>query len=124
MAAPDGDSIPARLALPESAKGGYRWSIQHSKSRGINGTARQSLRVGSGGDHMLNLEAEAPGSQNLMKFAAAAVAMAGLAGCAIAVPLPPLATSFQDSRDGDFACKANEIINRWVNSRRFVARSP
>jgi hypothetical protein len=30
--------------------------------------------------------------------------MAVLASCAVAVPLPPLATSSQDSRNRDFAC--------------------
>src|SRR5271165_4387142 len=72
---------------------------------------------------MLNSEPEPIGSQNIRKFVAAAAAMAALAGCAIAVPLPPLATSFQESRDGHFACKAgskcpNETTNHRVAYRR------
>jgi len=72
---------------------------------------------------MLNSEPEPIGSQNIRKFVAAAAAMAALAGCAIAVPLPPLATSFQESRGGHFACKAgskcpNETPNHRVAYRR------
>ena len=52
---------------------------------------------------MLHSESEASTNRHIMKFAAAAVAMAVLAGCAIAVPLRPLATSSQSSRDRDLA---------------------
>jgi hypothetical protein len=72
---------------------------------------------------MLYSESETSAHRNIMKFAAAAAAMAVLASCAVAVPLPPLATSFQDSRAGHFACKAgskcpNEITNHRVAYRR------
>jgi hypothetical protein len=73
---------------------------------------------------MLNSEPEAPGSQNIMKFVAAAAAVAALAGCAIAVPLPPLATSFQESRDGHFACNAgSKCPNETTNHRVAYHRS-
>jgi hypothetical protein len=55
---------------------------------------------------MLHSESETSAHRNIMKFAAAAAAMAVLAGCAVAVPLPPLVTSSQNSRDRDFACRA------------------
>jgi hypothetical protein len=41
-------------------------------------------------------------NRNITKLAAAAAAMTVLAGCAMAVPLRPSATSSQDSRDRDF----------------------
>jgi hypothetical protein len=49
-------------------------------------------------------EPKASGNRSIMKFVAAAAAMAVLAGCAVAVPLPPFATSSQDSRNHDSAC--------------------
>ena len=54
---------------------------------------------------MLNSEPKASGNRNIMKFAAATAAMALLAGCAVAVPLRPLTTFSQDSRD--VACTGN-----------------
>jgi hypothetical protein len=54
---------------------------------------------------MLNSELKASGNWNIMKFAAATAAMALLAGCAVAVPLRPLTTFSQDSRD--VACTGN-----------------
>jgi hypothetical protein len=72
---------------------------------------------------MLHSESEASVNRNIVKFAAAAATMAVLAGCAVAVPLRPLATFSQDSRDGDFACTAdpkcpNRSTDRRVTSRR------
>src|SRR5271166_4160223 len=72
---------------------------------------------------MLNSEPQASGNRDIMKFAAAAAAMAVLVGCAVAVPSPPLATSFQDSRDGDLACKVgskcpNGTTTHWGTYRR------
>jgi hypothetical protein len=63
---------------------------------------------------------EASASCNIMKFAAAAAAMALLGGCAVAVPLRPLAISSQGSRDRDFACAADSKCprNHRVASRR------
>ena len=52
---------------------------------------------------MLISDLEAPGSPSILKFAAAAAATIMLAGCAVTMPFPPLATS---SRDSHFACKA------------------
>ena len=57
-----------------------------------------------------------------MKFAAAAAAMAVLAGCAVAVPLRPLATSFQNSRDGDFACRAGTKCPNGITDHRVACR--
>jgi hypothetical protein len=56
---------------------------------------------------MLHSEPGASVNRNAMKFAAAATAMAVLSGCAISMPLRPLATAPQDSRDNDFACRAH-----------------
>ena len=63
---------------------------------------------------------KAPGSPSILKFAAAATAMMILAGCAVTMPLPPLATS---NRDSHFACRAdskcpNETKNARVANRR------
>jgi hypothetical protein len=70
---------------------------------------------------MLNSETES-GNRSIMKFAAAAAAMVALAGCAIAVPLPPLATSFQESRDGHFACKAGSKCSNETTNHRVAYR--
>ena len=69
---------------------------------------------------MLISDLEAPGSRSIMKFAAAAAAMVILAGCAVTMPFPPLATS---SRDSHFACKAGyKCSNETKNAR--VANRP
>ena len=47
---------------------------------------------------MRNSEFKVSGNRNIMKFAAATAVAALLAGCAVAVPLPPLTTFSQDSR--------------------------
>jgi hypothetical protein len=73
---------------------------------------------------MLYSEPETSANRNIWKFAAAAAAMAVLAGCAVAVQLPPLATSFQDSRDRDFACAhGSKCPNRITNHRVAYRRS-
>jgi hypothetical protein len=56
---------------------------------------------------MLHSRHEASANWNTLKLAAAAAAMAVLAGCAVAVPLRPLASASQDSRDRNFACTTN-----------------
>ena len=66
---------------------------------------------------MLNSEPKASGNRNIMKFAAATAAMALLAGCAVAVPLPPLTTFSQDSRHlactGSSKCRnGNQVAYR------------
>ena len=48
---------------------------------------------------MLHPEPRRSANQNTTKLAAAAAAMTLLSGCAMAMPLRPLATSSQDSRD-------------------------
>jgi hypothetical protein len=69
---------------------------------------------------MRHSKPEASVSCNIMKFAAAAAAMALLGSCAVAVPLRPLAISSQDSRDRDFACAIDSKCPRThrVASRR------
>jgi hypothetical protein len=72
---------------------------------------------------MLHLRYEASANWNTLKFAAAVVGMSVLSGCAVAVPLRPLATASQDSRDRDFACTAsskcpNAITSHQRSSRR------
>jgi hypothetical protein len=67
---------------------------------------------------MLNSELEAYGGPRIMKFAAAAAAMAVLAGCAVTMPFPPLTTSFQGSPDSHAACKpASKCSSETTNSR-------
>ena len=66
---------------------------------------------------MLNSEPKASGNRNIMKFAGATAAMALLAGCAVAVPLPPLTTFSQDSRHlvctGSSKCRnGNQVAYR------------
>jgi hypothetical protein len=66
---------------------------------------------------MLNSEPKGTGNRNIMKFAAATAAMALLAGCAVAVPLPPLTTFSQDSRHlactGSSKCRnGNQVAYR------------
>ena len=55
---------------------------------------------------MLNSEPETSGNRKIVKFAVALTAGAMLAGCAIAVPKAPLATTFRSSHTGEVACKA------------------
>jgi hypothetical protein len=62
-------------------------------------------------------------NRDTAKLAAAAAAMTVLAGCAMAVPLHPSATSFQDSRDRDFYCRADPKCShrgaeRWIAYQR------
>jgi hypothetical protein len=80
-----------------------------------------SQRCKSGGDHMLNVEA--PGSPSVMKFAAAAAVLAVLGGCAVTMPFPPLATSFQDSHDRHHACRTGFKCYETSNSRVAYRRS-
>jgi hypothetical protein len=56
---------------------------------------------------MLHPEPGRSANRNTTKLAAAAAAMTLLSGCAMAMPLRPLATSSQDSRDRDFYCRAD-----------------
>jgi HdeA/HdeB family len=55
---------------------------------------------------MLHSEAGASANWNSIKFAAAAVAVAVLAGCAVAMP-PPVATPAKAPRDLELACTAD-----------------
>ena len=53
---------------------------------------------------MLHPERGRSANRNTTKLAVAAAAMTLLSGCAMAMPLRPLATSSQDSRDRDPKC--------------------
>jgi hypothetical protein len=59
-------------------------------------------------------------NRNITKLAAAAAAMTVLAGCAMAVPLHPSATSSQDSRD--FYCRADPKCSHRSAERRIAYR--
>jgi hypothetical protein len=61
-------------------------------------------------------------NRNTTKLAAAAAAMTMLSGCAMAVPLRPLATSSQDSRDREFYCRADPKCSHKSAERRIAYR--
>jgi hypothetical protein len=61
-------------------------------------------------------------NRNVTKLAAAAAAMSVLAGCAMAVPLRPLATSSHDNRDSDFYCRADPKCSHRSAERRIAYR--
>ena len=71
---------------------------------------------------MLHLRPGASANWNTLKWAAAVGALAALAGCAVAVPLRPLTMASQDSRDRDFACRANFKCRNAITSRRPTSR--
>ena len=71
---------------------------------------------------MLHSEPGASVNRNAMKFAAAAAAMVVLTGCAISMPLRPLATAPQDSRDNDFACRTHAICRDGSTGHRVAYR--
>src|SRR6266478_1138990 len=71
---------------------------------------------------MSHSESEASAHLNMMKFAAAAAAMAVLTGCVVAVPLRPLGASFQNSRDGAFACRAGSKCPNGTTDHRVAYR--
>jgi hypothetical protein len=66
---------------------------------------------------MLHSRPELSAIWNNLKLAAAAAAMAVLAGCAVAVPLRPLPTALQGSGDRDFACTANSQCPKRTSRR-------
>src|SRR5947209_3557352 len=72
---------------------------------------------------MLHSESGTSAHRNIMKFVAAAAAMAVLAGCAVAVPLRPLVTSSQNSRDRHFACRASSKCPNGTTDHRVAYRS-
>ena len=61
-------------------------------------------------------------SWNTLKLAAAAAGLSVLAGCAVAVPLRPLATASQDGRDRGFACTTNSTCPNSITSHRRTSR--
>jgi hypothetical protein len=83
-------------------------------------TTLPGRRYQSGGDHMLKIEA--PGSPSIMKLAAAAGALAMLAGCAVTMPFPPLATSFPDSGDWHPICWAGSKCSIETSNSRVAYR--
>jgi hypothetical protein len=60
---------------------------------------------------------------NTLKLAAAAAAVAVLSGCAVAVPLQPVITAWQDSRDRDFTCKTYPKCTKPIVSNQRTSRS-
>ena len=71
---------------------------------------------------MLNLKPETSANRKIVKIAVALIAGAMLAGCAIAVPLPPLATTFRSSHSGDVACKVGSNCPMGTSSPHRVDR--
>src|SRR5436190_24342007 len=71
---------------------------------------------------MLTSKPQAPGSRNITKFAAAAAAAAVLTGCAVSMPLRPLATSSQNSPEGQVGCKAGSKCPREAMNHRVRCR--
>jgi hypothetical protein len=73
---------------------------------------------------MLTSKPQAPGSRNIMKFAGAAAAAAVLTGCAVSMPLRHLATSSQNSPEGQFGCKTeSKCPHETMNHRVAYGRS-
>jgi hypothetical protein len=83
-----------------------------------NHTAEQNA-AGSGA---MTSRTAAPANWNSLKWAAAAAAMAMLAGCAIAVPLRPLTTASQETRDRDLACTAYSKCPNAITGHRHTSR--
>jgi hypothetical protein len=73
---------------------------------------------------MLHPEHGRSANRNTTKLAAAAAAMILLSGCAMAMPLRPLATSSQDSRDRDFYCRADPKCSHKSVGSLIKVRSP
>ena len=69
---------------------------------------------------MLHPERGRSANRNTTKLAVAAAAMTLLSGCAMAMPLRPLATSSQDSRDRDFYCRADPKCSHRGAARRIA----
>jgi hypothetical protein len=68
-------------------------------------------------------EIEAAANWNAIKFVAIGVTVALLAGCAVAVPLRPLATSSQNSRDGHLSCSADRKCSNVSTDHLVTIRS-
>ncbi len=68
-------------------------------------------------------EIEATANWNAIKFVAMGVIVAFLAGCAVAVPLRPLATSSQNSGDGHLSCSADRKCSNGSTDHRVAYRS-
>jgi|RhiMetStandDraft_8_1073273.scaffolds.fasta_scaffold193616_1 hypothetical protein len=71
---------------------------------------------------MLHSRHEASANWNTLKLVAAAAGISVLAGCAVAVPLRPLATTSQDGRDRDFACTTNSKCPNSIASHQRTSR--
>jgi len=73
---------------------------------------------------MLTSKPQAPRSRNITKFAAAAAVVAMLTGCAVSMPLRPLAASSQENAEGQFGCKAeSKCPHETMNHRIAYGRS-
>jgi len=71
---------------------------------------------------MLHSGPGASANWNALKLAATVAVLAALAGCAVTMPLRPLTTASQDSRDRDFACTANSKCRNAITGRRPTSR--
>ena len=67
---------------------------------------------------MLHSPHEVFANWNTLKFAAVAAGVFLLSGCAVAVPLRPVATASQDGRDRNFACMANSKCSSAITSHQ------
>jgi hypothetical protein len=81
-----------------------------------------ALRHPPRGDDMLHSRQRSSANWNTLKLATAAAAMAVLAGCAVAVRLPPLTTASRDNRNRDFACTANSKCSNAITSHQAPSR--
>jgi hypothetical protein len=72
---------------------------------------------------MLHSETGTSANRNTTKLAAMAAAMTLLSGCAIAVPLRPLASS-RDSRDKDFYCRIDPKCSHKSAEGRIAFQRP
>ena len=80
----------------------------------------QQSRSRGGGDQMLHSRSKISANRSI-KLAVAAAAMALLAGCAVTMPLRPLATFSQSGR-ADFACRTGAKCSNGTTDHRVSYR--
>jgi hypothetical protein len=90
----------------------FRWPRLHHS---------QDTPVGGGGDQMLHSRSKISANRSI-KLAVAAAAMALLAGCAVTMPLRPLATFSQCGRALDFACRTGAKCSNGTTDHRVSYR--
>jgi hypothetical protein len=109
------------LSLPVVAKNSNLRNCLNAQLSELDHTASSLVRSGRWSD-MLYSSCGTSAHRNSSKFAAMAAAMTLLSGCAIAVPVRPPGTSYQDSRDGDFYCRADPKCSHSSPERRIAYR--